>query len=85
MRPSSCNRTNTSVTARDSSGSMVNLSRDQSANLPSRRIWRQVMVLPDSAFHFQTRSTKASRPRSETMFALGRNWRSTTICVAMPA
>ena len=44
------------------------------------------MVPPDSSFHFHTRSTNSSRPRSRR-FGSWRsiNWRSTTIWVAMPA
>ena len=42
---------------------MVNRSRDQSTLSPRRRIWPRILP-PDSAFHCQTRSTNASRPRS---------------------
>ena len=44
------------------------------------------MVPPDSAFHSQTFSTKASRPMSRRpMLPWAASWRSTTIWVAMPA
>ena len=50
-----------SRTAADSPSSMVNRSRGQSSDAPSRRsCW--VIVPPDSAFHCQTRSTNLSRP-----------------------
>ena len=64
---------------------MVNRSRDQSQEQPSRFSW-PTMVLPDSSFHCQTRLMKASRPMARR-FGSWRsiNWRSTTICVAMPA
>ncbi len=42
---------------------MVKRSRAQSTESPSRRIWPRIAP-PDSAFHCQTRSTNASRPRS---------------------
>ena len=84
MRPSSCRRTNTSVTARDSCGSSVKRSRDQSTDSPSRRICA-LMVPPDCAFHCQTRSRKASRVRSVRRTPCAFSCRSTTICVAMPA
>ena len=42
---------------------MVKRSRDQSQEAPSRFSWL-TMVPPDSAFHSQTFSTNASRPRS---------------------
>ena len=48
----------------------MNLSRDQSTEVPRRRIWR-VIVLPDSAFHFQTRSTKFLAAEIEAVFAFG--------------
>ena len=63
---------------------MVKRSRDQSQEAPSRRNWR-VMVPPDSAFHCHTRSRNASRPRSWRDCPCAASWRSTTICVAMPA
>ena len=41
---------------------------------------------PDLAFHSQTFSTKASRPMSRRLWLpASASWRSTTICVAMPA
>ncbi len=49
-----------SRTARVKCGSMVNCSRLQSIEQPSRRSWR-VIVPPLSAFHSQTLSTKSSR------------------------
>ena len=49
-----------------------------------RRIWR-VMVEPDSSFHSHTRATKFLRPSSWRDVPLSCSWRSTTICVAMPA
>ena len=64
---------------------MVKRSRDQSQEAPSRFSWLMIMP-PDSAFHAQTFSTKASRPiarRSGSCRSI--ICRSTTICVAMPA
>jgi hypothetical protein len=62
----------------------VNRSRDQSTELPSRRIWREI-VSPDWRFQAQTRSTNASRPMSWRRLPSASSWRSTTIWVAMPA
>jgi hypothetical protein len=63
---------------------MVKRSRGQSGEAPSRRTWRMI-VPPDSSFQAQTRSTNASRPRSWRLAPSSASWRSTTICVAMPA
>ena len=65
---------------------MVKRSRLQSGEVPSRRIWR-AMVPPDCAFHSQTLATKPARPSSRRPWLLpdAASWRSTTICVAMPA
>ncbi len=63
---------------------MVNRSRDQSTESPSRRICPRIAP-PDSAFHRQTRSTNASRPRSCRDLPSPASWRSTTFWVAMPA
>ncbi len=63
---------------------MVKRSRVQSTDEPRRRNWR-VMVPPDSAFHSQTFSRNFSRPRSWRVMFCAASWRSTTICVAMPA
>ena len=63
---------------------MVKYSRDQSHEAPRRRICR-VMVEPDCSFHSQTRSTNFSRPSSRRVVPSCSSWRSTTICVAMPA
>jgi hypothetical protein len=62
----------------------VKRSRDQSPDVPNRRICC-VIIDPDVSFHFQTRSTNFSRPRSWRNLPSARNWFSTTICVAMPA
>ncbi len=43
------------------------------------------MVEPDCSFHAQTRSTNASRPMARREVPSASSWRSTTICVAMPA
>src|SRR5713101_7324984 len=56
----------------------------QLAEAPSRRIWR-VIVEPDCCFHSHTRLTKRSRPRSWRVLPSDSSWRSTTICVAIPA
>ena len=50
MSPLLCICTNASFTACDSFSSIVNASRDQSKDPPSRRSWLQ-MVLPDASFH----------------------------------
>ena len=63
---------------------MVKRSRDQSTEAPMRRSWR-VMRPPDSRFHCQTRSTKASRPSARRLSPARSSRRSTTSCVAMPA
>ena len=63
---------------------MVKRSRDQSTELPRRRICR-VMVPPDCSFHSQTFSRNFSRPRSVRLIPFLPNSRSTTIWVAMPA
>ena len=84
MRPASKRRTKTSVTARERGASIVKYSRDQSPEEPSLRIWR-VMVEPDCSFHAHTRSTNASRPMARREVPSASSWRSTTICVAMPA
>jgi hypothetical protein len=44
-----------------------------------------MMVPPDSAFHFHTRSRNAVRPRSSLVLPSFASWRSTTYCVAIPA
>ena len=49
-----------------------------------RRIWR-VMVEPELSFQSHTCFTKVSRPRSWRLMPASCSWRSTTICVAMPA
>ncbi|MDT4861616.1 hypothetical protein FQZ97_962280 [compost metagenome] len=49
-----------------------------------RRTWR-VMVEPDSSFQAHTFSVNFSRPRSWRDTPWPSSWRSTTICVAMPA
>ena len=48
-----------------------------------RSCW--LIAPPDNAFHFQTRSMNASRPRSWRVRPSALIWRSTTIWVAMPA
>ena len=64
---------------------MVKRSRDQSQEAPRRFSWL-TMVPPLSAFHSQTRSRNFSRPMSRRPGSCRSiNWRSTTICVAMPA
>ena len=63
---------------------MVKYSCAQLTLAPMRRICC-VMVLPLRSFHCQTFSTKAARPRSWRLTPWSCNWRSTTICVAMPA
>ncbi len=63
---------------------MVKRSRDQSTPSPSRRICPWIWP-PDSAFHRQTRSTNASRPRSWREVPSAASCRSTAFCVAMPA
>ena len=63
---------------------MVNRSRGQSSEAPSRRNCR-VIVPPDSAFHCQTRSRNASRPISRRPLPSAASSLSTTICVAIPA
>ena len=68
----------------DRSSSIVKYSCDQSTLSPIRRIW-VVMVAPDLCFHSQTLATKFLRPRSWRDWPCSCNWRSTTICVAMPA
>ena len=50
----------------DRPSSMVKRSRDQSADAP-RRCSCWLMMPPDCAFHFQTSSTKASRPISRRL------------------
>ncbi len=73
-----------SVTTFESLSSMVKYSRLQSTLSPRRRIC-VVMVLPLFSFHSQTLRVKASRPRSWRLAPCSWSWRSTTICVAMPA
>ena len=69
---------------------MVKYSRLQSTLAPMRRIWL-VMVLPLCSFHSQTLATKFLRasagvgPMSWRLMPWPCSWRSTTICVAMPA
>ena len=63
---------------------MVKRSRDQSTESPSRRICA-LMVPPDCAFHCQTRSMNAARPRVVRLSPAAFSCRSTTIWVAMPA
>ena len=63
---------------------MVKRSRDQSGEVPRRRICL-VMVLPEYSFHSHTFSMNFSRPRSWREMPCASSWRSTTICVAMPA
>ncbi len=63
---------------------MVNLLRRQSGLAPRTRCCR-AMRPPLFAFHFQTRSTKASRPRSWRVLPSRWSCRSTTVWVAMPA
>ncbi len=84
MRPSSWSRTKVSRTAAERPSSIVKRSRDQSPDVPSRRIWF-VIVEPDSCFHAQTRSANCSRPRSRRDSPCAFSCCSTTICVAMPA
>lgn len=65
---------------------MVKVLRDQSPEVPSRRIWRS-MVSPDCAFHSQTLPMKPSRPSESRVSPLpaAARLRDTTISVAMPA
>ncbi len=69
---------------------MVKYSRLQSTLSPMRRIC-VVMVLPLSSFHSHTLATKFLRasagvgPMSWRLMPSACSWRSTTICVAMPA
>mmetsp|Transcript_6070 Transcript_6070/g.19785 ORF Transcript_6070/g.19785 Transcript_6070/m.19785 type:complete len:236 (+) Transcript_6070:2938-3645(+) len=63
---------------------MVNLSLDQSTELPKRLSCSQ-MREPYWSFHFQTSSTNFSRPRSWRETPLFASCFSTTVCVAMPA
>ena len=68
----------------DSFSSIVKYSCVQLTESPMRRIWF-VIVAPDVAFQSQTWATKFLRPRSWRLTPLSCSWRSTTICVAMPA
>jgi len=69
---------------------MVKYSRLQSTLSPRRRICC-VMMLPLRSFHSHTLATKLRRassgvaPRSWRERPCSCSWRSTTICVAMPA
>ena len=63
---------------------MVKYSRDQSTVAPRRFIWSR-MALPYWFFHCQTRASKASRPSAWRVVPSPASWRSTIICVAMPA
>jgi len=63
---------------------MVKRSRSQSQEAPRRFSWPMICP-PDSPFHCQTRSIKASRPSSKRSFPSAASWRSTTFWVAMPA
>ncbi|MCY1244582.1 hypothetical protein D9M72_576680 [compost metagenome] len=65
---------------------MVKVLRDQSAEVPMRRIWRSMMS-PDCAFHSHTFSMKPSRPSESRLSPLpaSARLRDTTISVAMPA
>ncbi len=65
---------------------MVNTLRDQSPEVPMRRIWRS-MVSPDSCFHSHTFSMKPSRPSESRVSPRPSRarLRETTISVAMPA
>ena len=69
MRPSSYRRTNVSSTAADRPASIVKRSRDQSPDVPSRRIWF-VIVEPDSSFHAHTRSMNFVAAEIVARFAL---------------
>jgi len=72
------------VTTAESLSSIVKYSRRQSTVSPMRRIC-VVMVLPLFSFHSHTLATKFLRPMSRRCTPCSCNWRSTTICVAMPA
>ncbi len=65
---------------------MVKVLRDQSLEVPRRRIWRS-MVSPDSAFHSHTLAMKPSRPSESRVCPLpsSARLRETTISVAIPA
>ncbi len=65
---------------------MVKVLRDQSAEVPRRRIWRS-MVSPDCCFHSHTLPMKPSRPSESRVSPLpsSARLRLTTISVAMPA
>ena len=85
MSPSSCRRTNASMTAAEYGASMVKIARSQSREQPSFLSCAK-MRSPVLCRHCQTRSRNASRPMScRLFFSLARSSRSTTICVAMPA
>ena len=73
-----------SVTTAESFSSIVKYSYFQSTESPMRRIWR-VIVEPLVSFQSQTWSTNFLRPRSWRLRPASWSWRSTTICVAMPA
>ena len=65
---------------------MVNTLRDQSPEVPMRRIWRS-MVSPDCCFHSHTLPMNPSRPSESRVSPLpsAARLRLTTISVAMPA
>ena len=85
MSPSSCSRTKTSRTARESPSSIVKRSRSQSSEAPSA-LCCSPMRLPYFSFHAQTRFRNSSRPRSwRLFFSVFLSSFSTIIWVAMPA
>ena len=63
---------------------MVNRSRDQSTEMPSRRCWPRIFP-PYSAFQSHTLRTKASRPKSCRDSPSLASSRSTAFWVAIPA
>ena len=73
-----------SVTTAERRSSIVKYSYFQATESPIRRIWR-VIVEPLVSFQSQTWSMNFLRPRSWRLRPASWSWRSTTICVAMPA
>ena len=64
--------------------SIVKYSYFQATESPMRRICR-VIAPPLVSFQSHTRAVKFLRPRSWRLMPFSWSWRSTTICVAMPA
>ncbi len=84
MRPFSYSWTKAAFTARESPGSIVNRSRDQSHEAPAMRSWERIRW-PLWRIQSQNISSNAGRPMSSRVLPSAASWLMSTALVAMAA